>query len=96
MHFDFKEIIEIIHFSVNMVSDRKAQERYLQFLSRRNDNFTHQSNGDDKKIEQVNSNEWEEWMRNQPISILRLDRTERLVLKIGGWFPFSKNFSKFY
>uniref|UniRef100_A0A1I7VXW9 Uncharacterized protein n=1 Tax=Loa loa TaxID=7209 RepID=A0A1I7VXW9_LOALO len=81
--------IQIRHMSepdVNMVSDRTAQERYLQFLSRRSDGFMHETNGDiDKgdKTEQDNSSEWKEWMRNQPISVLRLDRTERLVLKIG-------------
>ncbi|EJW80105.1 hypothetical protein WUBG_08987, partial [Wuchereria bancrofti] len=69
-----------------MVSDRRAQERCLQFLSRMNDGLIHQNNGDiDKsnKTEQHSSSEWKEWMRNQPISVLRLDRTERLVLKIG-------------
>ncbi|VDM49296.1 unnamed protein product [Toxocara canis] len=28
--------------------------------------------------------EWESWMRSQPLSVLKLDRTERLVLRIGG------------
>ncbi|VIO96188.1 Uncharacterized protein BM_BM7639 [Brugia malayi] len=72
--------------NVNMVSNRRDQERYLQLLSRMNDGLMHQSNGDvDKsdKIEEHSSSEWKEWMRNQPISVLRLDRTERLVLKIG-------------
>ncbi|VDN94961.1 unnamed protein product [Brugia pahangi] len=72
--------------NVNMVSNRRDQERYLELLSRMNDGLMHQSNGDiDKsdKIEEHRSSEWKEWMRNQPISVLRLDRTERLVLKIG-------------
>lgn len=92
LYFNLKKIIlgyfNSLYFSVNVLSNRTAQDRYLQYLSKRNDSFMHQRNGDidndsDKK-EQNSSNEWNEWMRNQPISVLRLDRTERLVLKIGG------------
>ncbi|VDO31972.1 unnamed protein product [Onchocerca flexuosa] len=81
---DTTQLRQMSEPNVNMVNDRNAQERYLQFLSRtnnQNSDYTDQSN----KIEQDNScsSEWEEWMKNQPISVLRLDRTERLVLKIG-------------
>ncbi|VBB31585.1 unnamed protein product, partial [Acanthocheilonema viteae] len=93
---DIRDVtIQLRHMSepnVNMVSDRTAQERYLQYLSGREDSFMHQRNGniddndnDSDKRKQSSSNEWEEWMRNQPISVLRLDRTERLVLKIGAF-----------
>lgn len=39
--------------------------------------------------------EWQNWMREQPISVLKLDKTERLVLKIGGSFQlfFFSNFT---
>ncbi|KAM3720335.1 Glutamate--tRNA ligase [Dirofilaria immitis] len=86
--------IQLRHMSepnVNMVNNRNTQERYLQFLSRTNGSLMYQKNNDDDddhidddKIEQNIGSEWEEWMKNQPISVLRLDRTERLVLKIGG------------
>ncbi|CAG9533943.1 unnamed protein product [Cercopithifilaria johnstoni] len=97
---DIRDIttIQLRHMSepnVNMINDRRAQERYLQYMSKRNDNVMYRKNGninddddhddnDNDKSEQNNSSKWEEWMRNQPISVLRLDRTERLVLKIGG------------
>lgn len=82
-----------------MVKDCTAQERYLQYLSKRNDDFIQQGNGNindsSDKRKQNESNKWEEWMKNQPISVLRLDRTERLVLKIGGWRLFLRKTSKF-
>uniref|UniRef100_A0A0R3S6I0 Uncharacterized protein n=1 Tax=Elaeophora elaphi TaxID=1147741 RepID=A0A0R3S6I0_9BILA len=89
---------------VNTVSDRRARERYLQQIGRREDSYMHQrsgdidnngdGDGDSDKREQANSHAWEEWMRNQPISVLRLDRTERLVLKIGGSSFFKKKKKK--
>uniref|UniRef100_A0A915Q501 BRX domain-containing protein n=1 Tax=Setaria digitata TaxID=48799 RepID=A0A915Q501_9BILA len=72
-----------------MVKDRNGHGRYLQsrtngsFVDRRN-NDSYNDNYGNNATEHNGSNEWEEWMRNQPISVLRLDRTERLVLKIGG------------
>ncbi|VDK79452.1 unnamed protein product [Litomosoides sigmodontis] len=90
--------VQLRHMSepnVNVLSSGAAQERSLQYLLRRNekDSFMHQRNGtvdggdsdnDNDKRGRNSSEEWNEWMRNQPISVLRLDRTERLVLKIGG------------
>ncbi|VDK41938.1 unnamed protein product [Anisakis simplex] len=42
------------------------------------------SNGDVKNANE--RDEWDNWMKSKPISVLKLDRTERLVLRIGGRF----------
>uniref|UniRef100_A0A914RXC6 Uncharacterized protein n=1 Tax=Parascaris equorum TaxID=6256 RepID=A0A914RXC6_PAREQ len=40
-------------------------------------------NEEEQKNGNTERNDWESWMRSQPLSVLKLDRTERLVLRIG-------------
>lgn len=73
----------LLIFSVNLVNDRKIDEynNYLRIME------------EEKNYEKLK--EWQNWMREQPISVLKLDKTERLVLKIGGSFQlfFFSNFT---
>ncbi|VDK36364.1 unnamed protein product [Gongylonema pulchrum] len=75
-----------------MVKDRMSHERYMQFMEEAGNRPA--CNNNEEPAEQQNRGDWEKWMREQPISVLRLDRTERLVLRIGGTMFFNAIFIK--
>ncbi|VDM97462.1 unnamed protein product [Thelazia callipaeda] len=70
-----------------MLKNERSQKWHVKDVTKSNVVFDSQKDNsevNDQGSEASKSKQWEEWIRSQPISVLRLDRTERLVLKIGG------------
>ncbi|KHN76619.1 hypothetical protein Tcan_14950 [Toxocara canis] len=70
--------------NVHLIHDRIPSECRMKHMSGSKDNGKEvKRNQEEQTSGNTERSEWESWMRSQPLSVLKLDRTERLVLRIG-------------
>lgn len=80
----------ISDFSVHLISEQMPNDRSMKLTENNNNNRDEvKRNEEEQKNGNTERSDWESWMRSQPLSVLKLDRTERLVLRIGGEPEFS-------